>query len=93
MPNECFKVQLHALPGCAYSRVRVLGSVATPPSAQSLRRWLTPMAMWSGRPVEFVWSADAGTVDWFEQWGDIVARLPNDLLSIRFMPARPFDQD
>ncbi len=83
--RRSFKLELHELPGSTCTQLRLSGQLLRLPSPCSLRRWLSPMAHWSGHPVELVLSADSGTVAWFECWGDITAVLRNDLLSVRFV--------
>lgn len=90
--EESFRFDLYELPGSRSTRIRLSGQVQGPPSPRSLQHWLTPMARWSEQPVELVLSAEAGTVGWFECWGDVTAVVPSDLLSVRFVDSRRIDR-
>lgn len=66
------------------TRLLLHGSVSAVPAAVELEQLLALLARWSGAPVELVLSVDAGSVAWFESWGDATATVPARHLQVRF---------
>lgn len=85
MTNEPFELFLEqAQDDSPTTCVLLYGTLPASPPADEVSRLLALLARWSGAPVELVLSVDAGTVAWFEAWGDATAEAPTSHLQVRF---------
>ncbi len=85
MTNHLFDLRLQqAQDGTSCTQVYLRGSVPTAPPAGEVKQLLALLSQWSGSPVELVLSVDAGSVAWFELWGDATAEVPVRHLQVRF---------
>lgn len=85
-PNQ-LTLNLRALEGGAYTKVRLTGAVATMPQARQLRRILSVLALWHGGPVDVVLCVD-GTAEWLEIWDDAFRTVPARQANLRFLISR-----
>src|SRR5512137_1336616 len=85
MKRSPFKLRLQSWHDGSLTQLHLSGSVITAPPAVELHPWIGQLSNWSNAPVELVLPADAGTVAWFELWGDAVSNIPVRHLQVRFI--------
>jgi hypothetical protein len=74
----------------AYTRISLQGPVATVPQPREVRRLMSLLWLWHGRPLDVVLCADgtnSGTC-WLEIWEDVLGRVPGRHLDVRHLLLR-----
>ncbi len=74
----------------AYTQISLRGPVATVPQPREMRRLMSLLWLWHGRPVDVVLYADGTNSGacWLEIWEDVLGRVPDRHLDIRYLLLR-----
>jgi hypothetical protein len=71
----------------AYTQISLQGPVATVPQPREVRRLMSLLWLWHGRPLHVVLCADGTNAGgcWLEIWEDVLGRVPGRHLDIRYL--------
>jgi len=74
----------------AYTQLSLQGPVATAPQHREVRRLMSLLWLWHGRPLDVVLCADGTNTGacWLEIWVDVLGRVPGRHLDIRYLHLR-----
>jgi len=74
----------------AYTQLSLQGPVATVPQHGEVRRLMSLLWLWHGHPLDVVLFADGTNAGacWLEIWEDVLGRMPDRHLDIRYLHLR-----
>jgi len=74
----------------AYTQISLRGPVATVPQPREVRRLMSLLWLWHGRPLDVVLCADGTNAGacWLEIWEDVLGRVPGRHLDVRYLLVR-----
>jgi hypothetical protein len=71
----------------AYTQIRLQGPVATVPQPREVRRLMSLLWLWHGRPLDVVLCADGTNTGacWLEIWEEVFGCVPGHHLDLRYL--------